>query len=129
MMTNREKYKEQILDVICDENFTGIAVREDTHIPCLCRDIDCAMCHLKGSDTCAENFARWSKEDCVDWTKVPVDAKVLVSKDGEHWEKRHFAKYENGKVFVFQLGQTSWSDSVCRLAPAEYAELAEEDAE
>ena len=50
--------------------------------------------------------------DQVDWSKIPVDTKVLVSnsKNGE-WDKRYFAKFENGKVFTFTNGATSWSTS------------------
>ena len=39
-------------------------------------------------------------EEHLDWSKVSVDAKVLVSDNGKLWYKRHFAKYENGSVHV-----------------------------
>ena len=52
----------------------------------------------------------WSIEDKVDWNKVEVDTKVLVrNKTDDNWLKRHFAKYEDGKVYVFKNGRTSWS--------------------
>lgn len=46
----------------------------------------------------------------VKWTKVPVDTKILVKHyDKDSWQKRHFAKYENGAVYAFYGGETSWS--------------------
>ena len=52
----------------------------------------------------------WSIEDETDWNKVEVDTKVLVRyKPYDEWEKRYFAKYEDGKVYVFNDGRTSWS--------------------
>lgn len=52
----------------------------------------------------------WSIEDKIDWNKVEVDTKVLVrDRPYNEWLKRHFAKYENGKVYVFDDGRTSWS--------------------
>ena len=49
-------------------------------------------------------------EPVVDWSKVKVDTKVWVSNDeGVVWARRHFAKYEDGKVYVFDSGQTSWT--------------------
>ena len=52
----------------------------------------------------------WSIEDEIDWDKVEVDTKVLVrDRPYNEWLKRHFAKYENGKVYVFNDGRTSWS--------------------
>ena len=52
----------------------------------------------------------WSIEDKIDWNKVEVDTKVLVrDRPYNEWLKRHFAKYEDGKVYVFNDGRTSWS--------------------
>ena len=53
-------------------------------------------------------------EEVVDWSKVPVDTKILVANftgnDYEIvWKKRHFAKYENGKIYAWTYGATSFS--------------------
>lgn len=45
----------------------------------------------------------------IDWTKVPVNAKLLVSYDKEHWIRRRFAKYENHNVYVFVDGCDSYT--------------------
>ena len=53
----------------------------------------------------------WTIEDEIDWNKIEVDTKVLVrDKPYNKWLKRHFAKYEDGKVYVFKDGRTSWND-------------------
>lgn len=49
----------------------------------------------------------------VDWTKVEVDTKVLVSQDGVNWFSNHFAKYENGLVYTWESGRTSFSIREC----------------
>ena len=52
----------------------------------------------------------WNVEDKLDWDEVEVDTKVLVrDRPYNEWLKRHFAKYEDGKVYVFNDGRTSWS--------------------
>ena len=52
----------------------------------------------------------WSIEDEIDWNKVEVDTKVLVRyKPYDEWEKRYFAKYIDGNVYVFKEGKTSWN--------------------
>lgn len=49
-------------------------------------------------------------EPKVDWTKVPVDTKVLVKKcKNDDWEKRHFAKYENGIIYAYDNGKSSFT--------------------
>ena len=53
----------------------------------------------------------WGIEDKIDWDEVEVDTKVLVrDRPYNEWLKRYFAKYENGKVYVFNDGRTSWNN-------------------
>ena len=52
----------------------------------------------------------WNIEDEIDWSEVEVDTKVLVrSKADDEWVKRHFAKYDGNKVYVFRDGRSSWN--------------------
>lgn len=53
----------------------------------------------------------------VDWSKVAVDTPILV-KNFKHynWEKRYFAKVQNGTIYAWDGGATSWSvnnDKTC----------------
>ena len=45
----------------------------------------------------------------VDWSKVQVDTKILVSGDGKDWYRRHFVKYENGIIYAFPDGLSSFT--------------------
>ena len=66
-------------------------------------------------------------EEVMDWSKVPVDTKVLVSDDGKDWIRRHFAKYEDGKVYCFNDGYTSFTivdyAYLSNATPWEYCKL------
>ena len=44
------------------------------------------------------------------WEEVEVDTPILVknTEDGE-WKRRYFCKYEDGKVFAYCYGRTSWT--------------------
>ena len=66
-------------------------------------------------------------EPYVDWSKVKVDTKIFVRDDeNEAWSKRYFAKYENGNVFTFWFGFTSWTHPWVRpLTDWKYVKLAE----
>ena len=62
----------------------------------------------------------------VDWSKVPVDTPILV-KDLEAgiWRKRYFALFEDGKIYAWESGATSWSvENNGRVACWNYAKLA-----
>lgn len=62
----------------------------------------------------------------VDWSKVPVDTPVLISNDKKIWFKRYFARYEDGKVYCWLNGKTSWT-AECEFSTGhwDYAKLAE----
>lgn len=62
----------------------------------------------------------------VDWSKVEVDTPIFVRNSiAEVWKCRYFAEYEDGKVYTWRDGKTSWSNVISdRPVVWEYAELA-----
>lgn len=73
---------------------------------------------------------RLSKEAPIeDWSKVQVDTKVWVRDgDEEQWKPRYFAKYENGKVYAWHDGATSFSAQNSKACICwKYVKLAEEN--
>lgn len=62
----------------------------------------------------------------IDWSKVEVDTPVLVSNDNKEWIKRYFARYEDGNVYCWLNGKTSWT-AICELSIGQwdYTKLAE----
>ena len=72
-------------------------------------------------------ITRMEFKEVVDWSKIPVDTKVLVSKDNEVWFKRYFAKYKDGKVYCFRNGSTLFSaDDETDIIAWKYAKLYQE---
>ncbi|MBF1086503.1 hypothetical protein [Solobacterium sp.] len=63
----------------------------------------------------------------VDWSKVKVDTPILVSDFNEkNWERRHFAFFDNERVYAWVSGTTSWSTDNDKEAMSwKYAKLAE----
>ena len=62
----------------------------------------------------------------VDWSKVAVDTPVLVSNDNKEWIKRYFARYEDGNVYCWLNGKTSWTATgELSIGHWNYAKLAE----
>ena len=66
-------------------------------------------------------------EEVIDWSKIPVDTKMLVSNGGEIWHKRYFAKYEDGEVYCFSCGASSFSiDDISSVASWKHYKLYQE---
>lgn len=101
--------------------------------PVPCPSISCQYCYLrlkKGSrcdDACKEWCESEYEEPQIDWSKVPVDTPILVrdSQDDE-WIHRHFAKFEDGVVYAWDNGKTSWSLLSHAKCDWKYAKLAED---
>lgn len=62
----------------------------------------------------------------VDWSKVEVDTKILVSNDDVRWYRAHFAMFENGTIYSFSNGTTSFTYEYSAFEPWKYAILYEE---
>lgn len=110
-MTNREKYEKEIIDYIFKYGGTPAITKDDGKV-CHCHDIGCEQCIFHPSkyitlmDSCESEFVKWAKQEYkqreIDWSKVPVDTKVLILDDkGEEAERAYFSHCKDGKVFIF----------------------------
>lgn len=131
-MTNKEKYGKEILDIACTGD--NVAMRKSDNVIVGCKKLGCLDCafntHGKGCNYAIEKWANSEYvEPPVDWSKVAVDTPILVRDiEIESWRKRYFAKYENGIVYAWDGGATSWSAE--RSTSWKMAKLAEsEDAD
>ena len=122
-MKNYEKYAEEIREYkgkdICSEFIKPHILEADN-----CNGVDCRSCVMLQMLWLLEEY----KEPETDWSKVEVDTPILVkdSRDVE-WVKRYFAKYEDGDVYAWDVGRTSWS--ACGVNTWKYAKLAESEEE
>ena len=125
-MKNYEKYADEIRE------FDGSDFCKDfvcQHILKIedCDYIGCSRCNMLQMLWLLEDYEE-PKEPEVDWSKVEVDTPILVrqGKSGG-WFERHFAKYENGDVYAWVDGRTSWTGAT--EAKWTYAKLAESEDE
>lgn len=132
-MTNKEKYGNEIMELAANNLSLGLRGGK----PTLCTKIRCEDCDFNEESTgeCkggAYGFREWLNSECVeppvDWSKVAVDTPILVrDSEEEAWRKRYFAKYENGIVYAWENGVTSWSTDSGDVTDWEFAKLAESE--
>ena len=127
-MKNYEKYADEVREYkgssgyFCNKFIMPHILKKDS-----CAGISCEHCHTLQMIWLLEEYEE-PKEPEIDWSKIKVDTPVLVrqGKNGK-WLERHFAKYENGNVYTWVDGQTSWT--ACDVAKWKYAKLAESEEE
>ena len=125
-MKNYEKYANEIKnykgDKFCSKFIKPYILKVDN-----CNYVTCSRCGMLQMLWLLEDY----KEPEVDWSKVEVDTPILVRTDeATPWVRRYFAKYEDGSVYVWNLGRTSWSATNDKDVSAwPYAKLAESEEE
>lgn len=124
-MKNYEKYVDEI------KNYEGNNFCNNFVIPVIRKGCEC----LGSCEQCRMLQMLWLLEEYeepkIDWNKIEVDTPILV-RDAENteWLKKHFAKYEDGIVYVWNLGRTSWSAPNDKSVSAwSYAKLVEDEKE
>lgn len=138
-MTNEEFYKDELKViekrimkyVLIDK----IAINKQGQ-PKYCTTQPCDDCIFNGCCT-LEAKEQWLEQEYVepeqqvDWSKVKVDTPILVkySEKSNKWFKRYFAKYEDGKVYTWDDGMTSWTANGEEddITSWDYAKLAESE--
>ena len=120
-MKNYEKYSDEIKkfngDSFC-ESFIDPYILKSYGMSCF--NISCTRCRPLQLIWFMEDY----KEPEIDWSKVEVDTPILVKQfEDKEWSKRYFAKYENGNVYTWCGGRTSWTET--DIYAWNYAKLAE----
>lgn len=133
-MKNREKYKNELMDVIkVDGMLCGFVKKHGlfrmigTDWESFCGDIDCNCCNTI--------LDLWLDEECgeheVDWYHVPVDTLVRVrNKESEDWRLMYFKELRTDYVFKRHI---TWKDGkTSKTAEGDcvgwqYCELVEDD--
>ena len=123
-MKNYEKYADEIRKYkginICSEFIKPHILEADN-----CNGNNCEVCRMRQMLWMLEEY----KEPETDWSKVAVDAPILVRDyESQEWEARHFAKYEDGVIYTWDGGSTSWT-SKGNVTEWKFAKLAESEEE
>ena len=118
-MKNYEKYADEIREYK-GENFCADFVKPHILKSRGCTNTSCDQCKMLQTIWLLEDY----KEPKIDWSKVEVDTPILVRDyESQEWEARHFAKYEDGVIYTWDGGSTSWT-SKGNVTEWKYATLA-----
>lgn len=111
-MTNFEYHEQEIKDFLLKHGNTSFAVVNNEVVDCC--GTNCFDCEVCVNGIC--NHKKWFNSEHNSYTipaDTPVDTKVLVSSNGEHWERRYFSHFDtsdNDEPYMcFINGCTSWS--------------------
>lgn len=124
-MTNREAYKDKL------DNILGEVVAVVDGKPALCAETSCCRCLFLvncGEPEHKKEIIDWLnaeyQEPPVDWSKVPIDTKVLFTDCEGNEHKGYFAGVEETCLTVWKYGTASWTANGERMVST-HVKLAE----
>ena len=124
-MKNYEKYADEIRKYDAN-SFCSAFIKPNILKTEDCGGVACDKCHMLQMIWLMEDY----EEPEPDWSKVEVDTPILVRNDDyatTSWLRRYFAEYDDGVVYAWNCGCTSWSETV--MTPWKCAKLAESEEE
>lgn len=133
-MKNREKYKNELMDVIkTDGRMCGFVIKHEVFkmfgkdMESFCRETECPSCTTALQLWLDEEY----EEPEVDWSKVPVDTLVRVRDfEIEEWTLRYFKGIEEevpGSRFTAWYGGSTSKTAKGEYAYWKYCELVEDE--
>ena len=135
-MKNREKYKNELMDIIKTKGRICGFVIEHGVFRMFGTTYKESFCGETGCVDCATALQLWLDEEYeeheVDWDNVPVDTLVRVRNRKENeWEMRYFKgideKRTSHKFMVWTNGRTSKTVGGFGMETWEYCELVEDE--
>lgn len=110
-MTNREKFKEKIIDVALKGGDSFGLVNGIGKIKS-CKEMDCSECSFDGFRDCSKQRKKWLDKECekyINWQDMTIDSPILVKKKEMMNGKKHIlqnmnmVKYMHG-IVELQVG-------------------------
>lgn len=130
-MLNIEYYKDKLVELgVIDPDRLAV-ISEQLQV---CETVHCCECLFNPyGSLCSVDALNWLfseyKKPKVDWSKVKVDTPILVKSEEKNLGyRRYFAKFEDGKVYAWKYGATSWTaNNEYAVRSWKYAKLAESE--
>lgn len=110
METNAQHYLNDILALYLSGDSRCAFIRKNILKDSRCDFVTCSQCADRVKEWLNKQYEEPVPE--IDWEKVPVDTPVYVWYGGSvEKRKRYFAKYEDGWLYTFDAGCTSWTSN------------------
>ena len=108
-MTNREKYAEQILDIVCSGD--GFAVRKDDKRLIACAKIRCSDCYFNSTGECEEATFKWAESEYIEKPVISKRDKAFLDYLKGY---KYIARDDCGKLYAYTSIPPKLSVDTCK---------------
>lgn len=97
-MTNREFYKDKLLDIVCAGDCFGVNKINSQPVPC--GELHCGKCVFSISDSCIKNRVAWCNKKYIKRLKLTENEKKFL--DILNPDMKYIARDKDLRLFVFK---------------------------
>ena len=97
-MTNREFYKDKLLDIVCAGDCFGVNKTNSQPVPC--GELHCGKCVFSISDSCIKNRVAWCNKKYIKRLKLTENEKKFL--DILNPDMKYIARDKDLRLFVFK---------------------------
>lgn len=106
-MKNKEKFKNEIVDIIC--NGDSIAVDKETHTPISCCNTKCGSCLFYTEESlCIDALVNWSNKEYKEPSVISYHDSLFLNFITDEYE--YMARDKNGKLFIHKTEPFKYQD-------------------
>lgn len=109
-MKNREKYAEEILDIVCRGE--GFAMRKDDKRLTACNEISCIDCCFNSDEGCDEATYKWAESEYIEPAKISKKDRVFLDYLKGY---EYMTRDGDGELYAYitkpKKGLRNWADA------------------
>lgn len=97
-MKNKEKFKDEIVDIVCDGD--ALAIDMDTYKPVACRSISCGKCLIYSEEVvCSSALSEWANQEYKEPIVMSFNDNFFINYIKDDVE--YIARDKNGYLYAF----------------------------
>lgn len=108
-MKNKEKYAEEILDIVCRGE--GFAMRKDDKRLTACNEISCIDCCFNSDEGCDEATYKWAESEYIEPAKISKKDRVFLDYLKGY---KYIARDDCGKLYAYTSIPPKLSVDTCK---------------
>lgn len=96
-MKNKEKFRDKIVDIACNDG--RLAVDVETNTPVDCNSIDCSGCLFNDKGGCSSEIFNWSEQEYKEPIVISSKDSITISYIKDKF--KYISRDKNGTLYVY----------------------------
>lgn len=106
-MKNKEKFKDEIVNIICDGN--SIAINKETYLPTACSGFECSNCLFYTVKlNCTDALVKWANQEYKETNVISFNDYFFLGFIKDKF--KYIARDENGNLYAHAINPKKYKE-------------------